>query len=240
MIFYKLVGHHDSGRGASDPESRLLWWALAAGLDTIGRWLAHPIPGRRLQSENVPFDAAHMLERCRLFLLIALGETVFTTGTAIAAAPTTLMTLITGTVALAGIVALWALNFGRSARLTLHYREETGDPIRTGRYAVNALIVMVAGLIAVAVANEMVIAHPQGDASATLSLLVYGGPILYLVTQGWYLWAVPRNSPRLRLIGSAALVLLGFATLTAPPYVALILVGASLTTLAILDRQMTK
>jgi low temperature requirement protein LtrA len=56
------------------PEARLLWWVLAAGFDTIGRWLAHPIPGRRLQSENVPFDADHMLERCRLFLLIAFGR----------------------------------------------------------------------------------------------------------------------------------------------------------------------
>ncbi len=56
--------------------------------------------------------ASLMLERCRLFLLIALGETVFTTGTAIAAAPMTLMTLVTGTVALAGTVALWALGYG--------------------------------------------------------------------------------------------------------------------------------
>jgi low temperature requirement protein LtrA len=221
------------------PEARVVWWALAAGLDTIGRWLAHPIPGRRLQSENVPFDASHMLERCRLFLLIALGETVFTTGTAIAAAPTTLMTLITGTVALAATVALWALNFGHSTRLTLYYREETSDPIRIGRYAVNALIVMVAGLIAVAVANEMVIAHPHGDSSATLSLLLYGGPLIYLVAQGWYLRAVPRNSPRLRLIGSAALVLVGFAALSAPRYLALILAGASLTTLAIVDQHIT-
>ena len=94
--------------GAADnAEARLLWWALAAGIDQIGRWLAHPIPGRRLRSENIAFDADHMLERCRLFLLIALGETVFTTGTAIAAAPTTPMTLVTGTFALAGTVALW-------------------------------------------------------------------------------------------------------------------------------------
>jgi low temperature requirement protein LtrA len=58
------------------PEARLLWWGLAAGTDTIGRWLAHPIPGRRLHSENVPFDADHMLECCRLFLLIHPQEPV--------------------------------------------------------------------------------------------------------------------------------------------------------------------
>jgi low temperature requirement protein LtrA len=49
---------------------------------------------------NVPFDAHHMLERCCLFLLVALGETVFITGTSIAEAPTTLMNLVTGMFAL--------------------------------------------------------------------------------------------------------------------------------------------
>jgi hypothetical protein len=58
------------------------------------------------------------------------------------------------------------------------------------------------------------------------------GPILYLAAQGWYLWAVPAVRPRLHLVGSAALALVGLATLSAPPYAALIVVGASLTILA--------
>ena len=99
------------------------------------------------------------------------------------------------------------------------------------------MIGMVAGLIGVAVANELVIAHPQEHTSVALSLLLCGGPILYLVAQGWYLWAVPQVSPRLRLIGGAALALVGLATLNVPPYVALILVGVSLAILAILDRR---
>jgi low temperature requirement protein LtrA len=177
-----------------------------------------------------------MLERCRLFLIIALGEAILTTGVAIAAARITGMTLVTGTVALAGIVALWALSFGRPHRLTLQHLEETRDPIRAGRYATNALIGMVAGLIALAVANEQVIAHAHGHASPALSVLLYGGPILYLVAQGWYLWAVARVLSYLRLIGSAALILAGFATSSAPPYVALILAGPMLWILAVLDR----
>jgi low temperature requirement protein LtrA len=221
---------------AMSPEARVLWWALAAGIDQIGRWLAHPIPGRRLRSENVEFDADHMLERCRLLLLIALGETVFTTGTAIAAAPTTLMTLITGTFALAGTVALWALSFGRSHRLILRHLGKTSDPIRASRHAVNALTVMVAGLITVAVANREVIAHPQGQTSFALSLLLGGGPILFLAAQGWYLWTVPNVRSRLHMIGGVALLLVGLATLAVPPYIALLLVGASVSTLAILAR----
>jgi low temperature requirement protein LtrA len=219
-----------------NPETRLLWWALAAGLDQIGAWLAHPLPGRRLRSENVGFAGGHMLERCRLFLIIALGETVLTTGTAVAAAPITLMTLVTGTVALAGAVALWALSFGRPNRLTEQHLEETRDPVRASRHAVSGLMGMVAGLIIVAVANERVIAHPHGHTSAALSLLLYGGPILYLVAQGWYLWAVPGVLSPLRLIGCAALVVAALGTMSAPPAVALMLVGAALWTLAVLDR----
>ena len=177
-----------------------------------------------------------MLERCRLFLLIALGETVFTIGTAIAVAPTTLMTLATGTFALAGTVALWALGFGRSHRLILRHVEETSDPIRASRYAVNALTIMVAGLIAVAVANKKVIAHPQGQTSFALSLLLCGGPILFLAAQGWYLWSVPKVRPQLHVIGGIALLLVGFATSAAPPYVALLLVSASVSTFAVIAR----
>jgi len=77
---------------AANAETRLWWWLLAAGVDLTGTWLAHPIPGQTLYSENVGFDATHMLERCRLFLVIALGETVLRIGTAIAEAPLTLMT----------------------------------------------------------------------------------------------------------------------------------------------------
>jgi low temperature requirement protein LtrA len=220
---------------ALDPADRLIVWLLAAGSDQIGTWLAHPVPGRRLHSVGVEFDAYHMLERCRQFLLIALGETVFTTGTAVAAAPMTLMTLATGTAALAGTVALWALGFGRSHHLILGHAEETRDPVRASRHAVNALMALVAGLIAVAVANQMVIAHPLANTSIALSLLLFGGPALFLAAQGWYLWAVPHVSPRLHLAGIAALAVLGCAAPALLPFAALILCGAGLLILVLVD-----
>ena len=217
-------------------EARLLWWALAAAIDEVGRWLAHPIPGRKLHSGNVAFDAEHMLERCRLFLIIALGETVLTTGAAIAASPITGLTVATGTFALMGTVALWALSFGRAHRLILQHVEKTSDPIRASRHAVNALLIMVAGLIAVAVANKEVIAHPYGQTTFALSLLLAGGPVLFLAAQGWYLWQVPRVRSRLHVIGGVALLFVGLVTPAVPAYIALFLVGASVSILAILDR----
>jgi len=221
-------------------QARLLWWAFATVIDQTGRLLEHPLPGKRFRSENVPFDADHMLERCRLFLIIALGETIFTAGMAIVAAPVTLMTLITGTFALVGTVSLWSLTFGRSHRLTMRHLEKTKNPIRTSHQATNAVMGLVAGLIAVAVANEDVIANPYGHTSFPLSLLLGVGPLIFLMTQGWYLWAVPNVRSNLHFIGGIALLILGLATQFVQPYIALILVGVSLAVLAFLDRGMTR
>jgi low temperature requirement protein LtrA len=224
-----------AGAAAND-ERRLLYWGLAAAIDLLGTWLAHPIPGRRLHSEQVDFAGGHMLERCRLFLIIALGETVLTTGTAIAAVPMTVTTVITGTAALAGTVALWALYFGRSEPLAIQHVETTTNPIRSSRFAMNGLTAMVAGLIAVAVGNEHAITHPDEHTSAALSASVYGGPVLFLLAQAWYLRTVPRVSSRLQVVGSCALFVLGFAALAAPAYVALIGAAVALGVVALFDR----
>lgn len=222
---------------AVNVEARLLWWALAAGIDLIGRLLAHPIPGRRLQSENVQFDATHMLERSRLFLLIAIGEIVVTTGMTISEAPLTMITLVTGLFAFVGTIALWALGFGHSHQLVNRHSEKTTDPIRTSRHAVNALMGMVAGLIAVAVGNIGVIAHPYTHTSLEMSLLLCGGPIIFLIAQAWYLWAVVNVRSKLQLIGVIVLVFVGIITLSVPLYVALILVCTTLAILALLDQK---
>jgi low temperature requirement protein LtrA len=134
----------------SEPRSRLAWWAGAAALDLLGTWLAHPLPGRVLRSEHMEFDAAHLVERCRLFLIIALGEAVLTTGTAIAAAPPGPMTWLTGTCALSTCVALWALYFAGSDHLVNQHVETTTDPILAGRITLTSQSVVVAGLVAVA------------------------------------------------------------------------------------------
>ena len=73
----------------------------------------------------------------------------------------------------------------------------TADPIRTARLAMNSEVVVVAGLIALAVGQENVIAHPHGHGSVTLSLLLFGGPLLYLLAQAWYLHVVTAQLPLL-------------------------------------------
>jgi hypothetical protein len=114
--------------------------------------------------------------------------------------------VVTGTCALATIVALWALHFAASGRLMDRYVDTTTDPILAARRTVNGLLVSVAGLIAVAVGNELVIAHPQSQVSVALSLVLFGGPLLYLLSQTVYLWAVlgTRSLPRLAALAALA------------------------------------
>jgi low temperature requirement protein LtrA len=82
-----------------------------------------------------------------------------------------------------------------------------------------------------------VIAHPHGKTPVDLSLLLIGGPVLFLAAQAWYLRVVPRVSSNLHFIGGGALFLVGLGTLVVPPYAALILAGVSLATLAVVDQK---
>jgi len=88
----------------------------------------------------------------------------------------------------------------------------------------------------VAVVSKEVIAPPLGNTSLALSLLISGGPILFLAAQGWYLRQVLNVRSRLHVIGGIALLLVEITTLIVPPFAALLLVSACLATLAVLDQ----
>lgn len=144
------------------------------------------------------------------------------------------MTVLTGTLALGLSISLWALLFGQPHRLTEQHLEETRDPIRAGRIATNTQILIVAGLIAVAVASERVIAHPFGPPSWALTLLLFGGPVLVRLELTLYLWLLRRQVQGRYLLSSAGLALLALVTLDAPPYVSLSVVSGGLLLLALL------
>ncbi|MDG4798104.1 low temperature requirement protein A [Micromonospora sp. WMMD1082] len=220
---------------AAGPETRLLLWACGVGIDLAGTLTAHPLPGRWLHSAGIAFAAPHMFERCRLFFLIALGETVLTTGWAIADAPVQPITLLTGTVALAGTVAIWWAYFRRSEAAARRQAEQDADPTRASRYATNGLMLMVAGLISIAVGDELVIAHPTEQTTVATNAALYAGPALFLTAQLWFARSVARELPPSRLVGLIALAIVGTATLRAPSFVAGIGSTAVLVGVAIAD-----
>jgi low temperature requirement protein LtrA len=80
----------------AEGDARLVLWGLAVVGTQAGVWSLHWLPGRgrAIDLEHTGIAAGHLIERFRLFFIIALGETVLTTGTAFTDQPFTLERLI--------------------------------------------------------------------------------------------------------------------------------------------------
>lgn len=219
---------------AVDGGARLTWWAAAILIELAGTWAAHPLPGRRLDSREVAFAGGHLLERGRLFMIIAFGETIMTTGTALTTAPYAPMTLLTSSVALIGTVALFWLFFSRSEHVVRHY-ERTEDPIRAGRSGVISLMASVAGIIAAAAGDERVIAHPVVHAGITTNLLLFGGPALYIGAQTWHAATLFDALSPARLVTLSALVVGCAVTTAAPAYLSAVIAAAIVVALTVFE-----
>jgi low temperature requirement protein LtrA len=198
---------------AADGDARLALWA-AATLITYGGVIAgHPLPRRRSPfSSDSQIYAEHLLERFRLFFLIALGETVLTLGNAFADQPVQADRLLALAVAFTGSVSLWWCFFHRAEEIGVRAAQEADKPSRIVGLGNYALILMVIGIIAIAVGDELAIAHPHDPTTLGIAVLVFGGPAIFLLAQlGFMRWAAGSVS-RSRLIACIALLLLGLAT----------------------------
>lgn len=158
------------------------------------------------------------MERIRLFLLIALGETVVTPGIALASAPIRATSLLSGVLAIAGTLCLWWLYF-RAEPIALRQVSSSEDRVYASRMAGNGLLVLIASLIVLAAGNALVIDHPTRDSTLALALLLFAGPALFLLTQAWYLHLVFGTTPRSHLVAIVALAAVTAATLPAPALV---------------------
>lgn len=161
------------------------------------------------------------MERLRLFLIIVLGEAVLTTGTAIAKASIRPLTIVAGVVGMAVVVTFWAAYFVRSDQDVTEHLKSTPDPIRAARLGLNGGYLVLAALVALAVGNELVIAHPAGDGSPALSLLLFGGTFAYVAAQAWYLASTVGYVSRARWVACAALVVGGTVAAVLPRLAAL-------------------
>jgi hypothetical protein len=132
--------------------------------------------------------------------LISLGEVVLTSATAIAETPTQPLTLLAGVEAFLLVAALWAFYFAGSPVIVDREEAPAADPIWTARMGANSQYVVLIGLVMTAVGCETVIAHPRGEGSFTVGLLLGSGPLLYVATQTWYLWITARRSLTTRWI----------------------------------------
>ncbi len=195
-------------------DARLALWAIAILVTYGGVIAGHPLPGRKSPfSSDSQIYAEHLLERFRLFFLIALGETVLTLGNAFADQPVQADRLLVLAIAFAGTVALWWCYFHRAEEIGIKAVEGADDASRIVGLGNYTLIVMVIGIIAIAVGDELAIAQPHGPNTVSTAVLIFGGPAIFLLAQLGFMRRAAGRVPPARAIACVGLAVLGVATL---------------------------
>jgi low temperature requirement protein LtrA len=200
---------------AADGDARLALWAAATLVSYGGVIAGHPLPSRRSPfSSDSQIYAEHLLERFRLFFLIALGETVLTLGNAFAGEPVEADRLLVLAIAFLGTVALWWCYFHRAEEIGMRAVEGAADASRIVGYGNYTLIAMVIGIVAIAVGDELAIVEPTGPSSLGATFLIFGGPAIFLLAQLVFMHRATGRRPRPRIL--ACLALGALALVTAP------------------------
>jgi len=221
---------------AADGDARLAIWGAAVLITYAGVIAGHPLPGRKSPfSSDSQIYAEHLLERFRLFFLIALGETVLTIGNAFADQPLRADRLLVLAIAFAGAVALWWCYFHRAEDIGLKAAAGAADASRIVGLGNYTLILMVIGIVAIAVGDELAIVNPHDPSTLNTAILIFGGPAIFLLSQLGYMRRATGRMPRSRLVACFALFVLAIATAPLSLLAAVAAASATLFAVAVAD-----
>jgi low temperature requirement protein LtrA len=217
-------------------DARLAIWAVAVLVTYVGVIVSHPLPGRvsPFKSDSQIY-AEHLLERFRLFFLIALGETVLTLGNAFAGEPVAADRLLVLAVAFTGTVSLWWCYFHRAEGLGIGAAEGAANATRIVGLGNYTLILMVIGIISIAVGDELAIVDPGGATTLATAVLIFGGPAIFLLAQAAFMRRATGAFPKSRLISCLSLAFLALATAPLSLLAAVIASTAVLASVAVDD-----
>jgi low temperature requirement protein LtrA len=164
-------------------DARLLLWALALAIEYISPAARFWIPKYGASSiEDWFVEGGHMAERCAGFIIIALGESIVVTGATFADLTWTLEVVAAFLSAFIGALAMWWIYFHKGAEAGSELISNSSEPGRLARLAYTYLhMPIVAGIILSAVADELVLQHPEGHADLRTVLSAIGGPLLFLI-----------------------------------------------------------
>jgi low temperature requirement protein LtrA len=168
-------------------ESEAARWALwlgALALDLAAPLATYWLPGMGTTAMSQwQIEGAHFGERFQLFVIIVLGESVVLAGATASATGLSVDVVAALLFAFLSSTALWWLYFGQLAGTVLErIRAATvEDRGRIGRDIYTYLhLPIIAGIVLVAVGDELAIAHPTDDLHGAGALATLAGPALFL------------------------------------------------------------
>jgi low temperature requirement protein LtrA len=193
-----------------DPDQRWLLWIPALALELAAPVARYWLPGRgRAATADWDVEGGHFAERCQLFIIIALGESIVVTGATASQAGLTSTVVACLVVAFLETVALWWLYFGTPAERSHVVMTTSEDPGRVARDAYTYFhVLIVAGIIATAAAVDLVIAHPHDPQHGIGLAILLGGPALFLVGENLFQWSTTGRANARRLATAALIIAL--------------------------------
>ncbi len=196
--------------GVAEDRLRIAFWLIAVAIEYAGPWTGFWTPALgRTPTVDWNVSGAHMAERCGLFIIICLGESVLVTGATFARMDWTSLTMAAFLAGFVGTVAMWWVYFHIGQERASIQIEGSDDPGRIARLCFTYLhIPLVAGLILAATGDEFLLAHPTETPSLQGVIALLGGPALFLFGNLLFKWASAGRPPLSHLAG---LVLIGIA-----------------------------
>ncbi|TNM66546.1 low temperature requirement protein A [Aliirhizobium smilacinae] len=198
--------------GLVSPESRALFWLVALAIEYVAPLLRYWTPGVGASpAETLDVNGEHLAERCALFVIIALGETIITTGkTASDHADEGGIIFLVLVAAFLSTVLMWWIYFHDGQERAADTAEDTTEPQSTADHLFTyGHLPIVAGIILTAVGEDFTLTHPHDEGGYANALAILGGPILFLAGTLWMKTVSSRMVPWSHCLGVAA-ALAGF------------------------------
>ncbi|MDM4723245.1 low temperature requirement protein A [Micromonospora sp. WMMA1363] len=219
------------------PESpaRGALWALAIVIDYAGATVRFPTLRRAERPIEAPIVAEHLSERYRQFFIVALGELILVTGATFSGSAFEIGQIAAFVVSFATTALMWRIYIHKAGELLPLAIATARVPSRLAGLSTPAHLLMVAGIVAIAVGDELVIEHPTGHTDSAWVAVILGGPALFLTGRAIFEYAVfGRVSPS-RTIGAVVLAAVSPVMVFTPPLVVLSVPALVLAAIAVSD-----
>ncbi|MBZ7927518.1 low temperature requirement protein A (plasmid) [Ensifer adhaerens] len=194
-------------------EARVIAWMTAIATEYAAPLLHYWVPVLgRAPRQMLILSGEHLAERCALFVIICLGETILTTGRNAADYMGGDLTFVVFCSAFVSTVAMWWVYFNEGQEAAAEKADNAAElePVAHNLFTYGHLPI-VAGIILTAVGQDYSLSHAQEDADLKTAFVVLGGPALFLCGSIWVKVSAIRRLP---VSHAGALVTIGLLLAT--------------------------
>jgi low temperature requirement protein LtrA len=188
----------------SDPSVRIWWWAGSMLFDLVSAFFVGRERGWKIHT-------GHFAERHGLIVIIALGESLIVSASAVGESQRSTDLMITGGLAVLVTFLLWWTYFSWiNDFLEWHLKDKTGAArARLGMNIYSFLhFPLIYGIIGMAVGFQVILTHPSALLTFPVAMALGGGVLLFTGSTAAAVWISGRHplGPRYLILGASIII----------------------------------